>query len=114
MDPLELPVDFPSNSLRILLGFVRGKETWSREVLAAAVTVVAYASQMAIPPKVVGSSTSAIGTPADPGPTEVKVAEALQMALDQHEAPQVKTGIIPWALLVDWALQSILKKVFTA
>jgi hypothetical protein len=111
MDPIQLPSEFPAISIKILLDFVRGRTEWGRDVLAAAITVVAYGAQMAIPPKVVGSAPSPLG---DPAPFETKAAEALEQALTQHTEPQVKSGIIPWALIIDYAIQLLLRKAFTA
>lgn len=108
-DPIEIPTDFPLNSITTLLAFVRGKEPYGRTVLASAITVIAYGANMAVAPKVVGAPAPLT----DPAPMEQKVAEALQAALDQHSQPQVSMGIIPWALIVDYAIQLILKKVFS-
>jgi hypothetical protein len=49
----------------------------------------------------------------DPGPLETKVAEALEQALSQHEQPEAKMGLIPWVLIVDFAIQLLLKRVFS-
>lgn len=109
MDPIQLPTEFPSISIKTLLDFVRGRTEWGRDVLAAALTVVAYGAQMAIPPRVVGSLPPPVG---DPAPLDTKAAEALEQALAQHSEPGVKMGLIPWVLIVDWAIQLLLRKAF--
>ena len=110
--PCELPVDFPAKSVAIMLDFVRGRQEWGRDVLAAAWTLAGYGAGLAVTPKVVGQVPS--GVPGmDPGPMETKVAEALEAALAQHETPEVKQGLVPWALIVDFAIQLLLKRVFS-
>lgn len=110
MDPMALPTELPVNSLRILLQFVRGKTEWNGEVLAAGVTVIAYAANLASPgPKVVGAN----GPLGDPAPLETKVAEGLQLALDQADQPQVSMGIIPWVLIVEFIASAIVKRLLS-
>lgn len=111
-DPIEIPTDFPTVSVGNLLAFARGRMPWDREVLASIITVLAYGSSMAVAPKVIGSGAPSPLT--DPAPLETKVAEALQQALDQNANQQVSMGIVPWSLIVDWAIQVLLKKVFSA
>ena len=111
VDPIEIPTEFPINSVSTLLAFVRGKEPYGKTVLASCITVIAYGAGMSVAPKIVGSSPAPL---TDPAPLDQKVSEALQQALDQHSQPQVAMGIVPWALIVDYAIQLILKKVFSA
>jgi hypothetical protein len=111
-DPCELPVDFPAKSVAVMLDFVRGRQSWDREVLSAVWTLVGYGASLGVPPKVVGQVAS--GVPGmDPGPLETKVAEALEQALSQHEQPEARMGLIPWVLIVDFAIQVLLKRVFS-
>jgi hypothetical protein len=111
-DPCELPVEFPAKSVAVMLDFVRGRQGWDREVLAAVWTLVGYGAGLGVPPKVVGQVAS--GVPGfDPGPLETKVAEALEQALSQHEQPEARMGLIPWVLIVDFAIQLLLKRVFS-
>lgn len=111
-DPCELPIDFPAKSVAIMLDFVRGRQEWCREVLAAGWTLIGYGAGLAVAPKVVGQVPS--GVPGmDPGPMETKVAEALEQALAQHEQPEAKMGLVPWVLIVDFTIQLLLKRVFS-
>lgn len=110
-DPVEIVREFPSNSIKILLNFARGKEAWGENVAAAALTVISYGVGLGVQPKVFGSELE------DPAPLAQKVSEALQAALDQHE--ELKAGgveakaflPIPWVLIAEWAVQIIIRKM---
>lgn len=103
MDPMRVPTEFPVVSIRNLLDFVRGKHAWDVEIFESALTVVAYGYGLAALPKTVGSALP------DPAPIQTVVAEGLQAALDQHAEPEAKQGIIPWAIIIEFAISQLLK-----
>ncbi len=103
MDPLRVPTEFPVVSIRNLLDFVRGKHAWDVEIFESALTVVSYGYGMAALPKAIGAALP------DPAPVNTVVIEGLQAALDQHENPEVKTGIIPWAIIIEFAISKLLE-----
>ncbi len=103
MDPLRVPTEFPVVSIRNLLDFVRGKHAWDVEIFESALTVVAYGYGMAALPKAIGAALP------DPAPVNTVVIEGLQAALDQHANPEVKQGIIPWAIIIEFAISALLK-----
>jgi hypothetical protein len=103
VDPLRVPTEFPVVSIRNLLDFVRGKHAWDVEIFESALTVVAYGYGMAALPKAIGAALP------DPAPVNTVVIEGLQAALDQHENPEVKTGIIPWAIIIEFAISKLLE-----
>lgn len=103
MDPLRVPTEFPVVSIRNLLDFVRGKHAWDVEIFESALTVVAYGYGLAAIPKAVGAALP------DPAPLQTVVAEGLQMALDQNAEPEAKQGIIPWAIIIEFAISQLLK-----
>ena len=45
----------------------------------------------------------------DPGHLET---EALGMALSQHDQPEARMGLVPWVLIVDFAIRLLLKRFF--
>ncbi len=103
MDPLRVPTESPVVSIRNLLDFVRGKHAWDVEIFESALTVVAYGYGLASLPKAVGAALP------DPAPLQTVVAEGLQMALDQNAEPEAKQGIIPWAIIIEFAISQLLK-----
>ena len=104
MDPLRIPTEFPSVSIRNLLDFARGKHGWDVEIFESALTVVAYGYGMTSLPKTVGAAL------ADPAPIQTVVIEGLQAALDQQAEPEAKTfALIPWAIIIEFAISALLK-----
>ena len=104
MDPLRIPTEFPSVSIRNLLDFARGKHEWDVEIFESVLTVVAYGYGMAALPKAIGAAL------ADPAPIQTVVIEGLQAALDQQAEPDAKTfTLIPWAIIIEFALSALLK-----
>jgi hypothetical protein len=104
MDPLRVPTEFPGVSIRNLLDFARGKHGWDVEIFESALTVVAYGYGMASLPKTVGAAL------ADPAPIQTVVIEGLQAALDQQAEPEAKTfTLIPWAIIIEFAISALLK-----
>lgn len=104
-DPIEIPRELPMASLSILLKFARGVKTWSPEVAAAALTLVAYGYGLSIgQPPVVGELP-------DPLPLDTAVIQALEQAIESGTtAPEaIGLGIIPWALLVEFAISALLR-----
>lgn len=105
-DPIELPKSFPLNSARIVLELMRGGRSIDDETIAAGITLVAWAAQMAAPtPKVVGL--------ADPvGSMDLAAREALAQAIGEAENPTIKTmGIIPWSIIVEYIAQKLIEHI---
>jgi hypothetical protein len=105
MDPIQFPSEFPSQSIRTLLDFVRGRQPFGRGVAESAWTVAGYGAGLGLPVQAMGTAPLA-----DPAPLEQKVAEGLQAALDANEPGAEVKGLVPWVLIVEFAINLLLKK----
>lgn len=106
MDPIPFPTDFPSQSIRTLLDFVRGKQQFGRTVGEAAWTVAGYGAGLGLQVQTMGAAPLH-----DPAPLETKVAEELQNALNANEPGAEVKGPILWGLIAEFAINLVLKKI---
>jgi hypothetical protein len=109
-DPIELPVNFPVNSVQICLGFLRGKNTWNDETRAAIITVLAWASQFTTATRLVG------GQLPDPSPNAEAVAiSGLESAIEENANPAIKTmGIIPWGIIAELLAKKLIEYILNS
>lgn len=117
-DPISLPKDLPTHSIAILYSFATGKESWSQETFRALLTIIGYIGSMAhLPAPVVGSSPEVekmFQDAADAlknGIDERTERQAIQILGSIVDNQQVSQGLIPWQLILAWALHKLVDKI---
>lgn len=117
-DPIELPKDLPTHSIAILYSFATGKESWSQETFRSLLTIIGYVGSMAhLPAPVVGSSPEVekmFQDAADAlknGIDEKTEQQAIQILGSMVHNQQVFQGLVPWQLILAWALHKLIDKV---
>jgi hypothetical protein len=101
-DPIELPSVLPLNSFKHLLSFAQGNEKFCKKCIASCLTVAAYGAQF-IPIPEDGTTAKAEGV------TNDAYAISLLEGLIAAEELGVKTGVIPWEIIVAFAVKKLLE-----
>lgn len=117
-DPIDLPSELPTHSIAILYAFATGKEGWSSETFRAILTIIGYIGSMAkLPAPVVGSPPEVVKMFDDAadalksGIDEKTEQQAIQVLGSMVNNEQAFQGIVPWQLILAWALHKLLDKI---
>lgn len=101
-DPIEIPSIIPLNSLKHLLSFAQGNEKFCKKCAASILTVAAYGSQF-LPIPEEGTDAKAEGEVNDA--YAISVLQGVILA----EEDGVKTGVVPWEIIVAFAVKKLLE-----
>ena len=118
-DPIDLPLELPTHSIAILYAFATRKEGWSSETFRAILTVIGYIGSMTkMPSPVVGESSPEVVKMFDDAADALKSGidekteqQAIQILGSMVNNEQSYQGIIPWQLILAWALHKLLDKI---
>lgn len=118
-DPIDLPSDLPTHSISILYAFATGKEGWSSETFRAILTIIGYIGAMTkLPVPVVGESSPEVLKMFDDAADALKSGidqkteqQAIQVLGSMVSQDQAFQGIVPWQLILAWALHKLLDRI---